>query len=231
MCRPSNRKAVGRSRSSTEAIWVKRFKAQLPAETEQAIAEFERGQADALRQIVGNPSKTSGAKPPWTSFVRVHERSGKVWQNSRYFVEVTEIPVETLDVPVIDLQIEANDHRPIHNWRDFQRIKDESSERKRRHWKFILRSPSSSTTATPTTCGPFLGATIFLPVCWVGGPEDQRMMPEERRRGAKRGVSGEFQDRRTRRRTATYPAPRDLRIHATYYNAINSGTERQSHAR
>lgn len=66
-----------------------------------------------------------GAKPPWTSFVRVHERSGKVWQNSRYFVEVTEIPVETLDVPVIHLQIEANDHRPIHNWRDFQRIKDE----------------------------------------------------------------------------------------------------------
>lgn len=36
-------------------FWVKRFKAQSPAETEQAIAEFERGQADALRQIVGNP--------------------------------------------------------------------------------------------------------------------------------------------------------------------------------
>jgi hypothetical protein len=23
--------------------------------------------------------------------------------------------------------------------------------------------------ATPTTCGPFPEATIFLPVCWVGG--------------------------------------------------------------
>ena len=66
-----------------------------------------------------------GAAPPWTAFVRVHERSGEVWRNSRYFVEVTRIPVEALDVPVIHLQIESNDHRPIHNWRDFQRIKTE----------------------------------------------------------------------------------------------------------
>jgi hypothetical protein len=62
---------------------------------------------------------------PWTGFVRVHDRSGEVWRNSRYFVEVTRIPVEALDVPVIHLQIESNDHRPIHNWRDFQRIKTE----------------------------------------------------------------------------------------------------------
>jgi hypothetical protein len=59
------------------------------------------------------------APPPWTSFVRVHERCGEVWQNSRYFVEVTRIPVEALDVPVLHLQIESNDHRPIHTGGNF----------------------------------------------------------------------------------------------------------------
>jgi hypothetical protein len=38
----------------------------------------------------------------------VHERSGEVWRNSRYFVEVNHIPVKGLDVPVIHLQIESN---------------------------------------------------------------------------------------------------------------------------
>jgi hypothetical protein len=38
---------------------------------------------------------------------------------------VNHIPVKGLDVPVIHLQIESNDRRPIHNWMDLQRIKNE----------------------------------------------------------------------------------------------------------
>src|ERR1019366_9192244 len=79
----------------------------------------------AQRELERQMSRRDGDTPPWTDFVRVHERSGEVWRNSRYFVEVTRIPVEALDVPVIHLQVESNDHRPIHNWRDFQRIKTE----------------------------------------------------------------------------------------------------------
>ncbi len=65
--------------------------------------------------------------PPWTSFVRVDSGNytRETWRNSRYAVELTWIPVEALDVPVIHLQIESNDQRPIHNWREFQRIKSE----------------------------------------------------------------------------------------------------------
>jgi hypothetical protein len=81
---------------------------------------------------------------PWTSFVRVgifdrcpeypffreqtedhgnHNR--EVWRNSRYLVSVDRIPVESLDVPVIHLQIESNNHHAVRDWRDFQRIKNE----------------------------------------------------------------------------------------------------------
>ena len=85
-----------------------------------------------------------GTATTWTSFVRVgvfdrcpeypffrvqtEERgnqSREVWRNSRYLVSVDRIPVESLDAPVIHLQIESNNHRAIHDWRDLQRIKNE----------------------------------------------------------------------------------------------------------
>jgi hypothetical protein len=71
-------------------------------------------------------------RPPWTHFVldeelyfRYGSSGGEVWRNSRYFVEVTRLPVETSSEPAIHLHIRSNDGRPIHNWRDLQRIKDE----------------------------------------------------------------------------------------------------------
>lgn len=36
-------------------FWVKRHAAQSPAETRRAMAEFELGKANALREIIGNP--------------------------------------------------------------------------------------------------------------------------------------------------------------------------------
>lgn len=80
----------------------------------------------------------------WTTFVRVGvldrcpeypffevqtedcgHHSRELWRNSRYLVSVDRIPAEGLDVPVIHLQIESHNHAAIHDWRDFQRIKNE----------------------------------------------------------------------------------------------------------
>jgi hypothetical protein len=105
-----------------------------------------------------------GAAPPWTAFVRVHERSGEVWRNSRYFVEVTRIPVEALDVPVIHLQIESLDHRPIHytTGEIFSGSRLRSSERKRRRWSCIPRSPVSLTNRNAYHLWSIPGSNNFL---------------------------------------------------------------------
>jgi hypothetical protein len=42
-------------------FWSKRFEAQSSSENKQARAEFERGKADALRQILGNPWRSHDA--------------------------------------------------------------------------------------------------------------------------------------------------------------------------
>jgi hypothetical protein len=79
--------------------------------------------------------------PPWTSFVRVgpsqqanHGNSiREMWQNSRYLVSVDRTPVEYPEsdgtpatvLQTIHLQIESHDHRATHDWREFQRIKNE----------------------------------------------------------------------------------------------------------
>jgi hypothetical protein len=42
-------------------FWIKRLKAQSPAETEQAKAEYQRATARAIRQIVGNPWERKNA--------------------------------------------------------------------------------------------------------------------------------------------------------------------------
>ena len=51
----------------------------------------------------------------------------ETWQNSRYTVQVNRLSLDDggESRPLINLQIKAHDFRARHDWRDFQRIKNE----------------------------------------------------------------------------------------------------------
>jgi len=85
-----------------------------------------------------NKTKT----PRWTRFERCDDASYRahlarygdalarrpeltVWRNSRYQVAVTIHDDFPIGVPIIHLSIKRLDRKPIHDWRDLQRIKNE----------------------------------------------------------------------------------------------------------
>jgi len=93
----------------------------------------------------GTPKPTKPTLPPWTPFQRVVVSTLPEWaatakaaaapegsseqryENSRYFVCVTRIPAKqgSCGNDLIHLSIRSTDRDARHDWRDFQRIKNE----------------------------------------------------------------------------------------------------------
>lgn len=74
------------------------------------------------------------AKPIVPQWVRDHApdliawvNAQEVWKNSRYTVDVRRslLHLPTGDATLVHLSIKANDKTAVHDWRDFQRIKNE----------------------------------------------------------------------------------------------------------
>lgn len=80
-------------------------------------------------------NRPTPAEPAWTpmspatvqgrGLIETPDGISSVWMNSRYTVLLRRVQAEPACEPIVHLSIRRNDRRPIANWRDLQRIKNE----------------------------------------------------------------------------------------------------------